>query len=157
MSVAYRSLAPIVVVLLLGGCYVSATTPIETVGPDETVRVVLTDGGMERLRERSARIVREVEGRLVSVDQDSVTIERRIGQLLLQGSQAQEVRERLTVARTEIERVQTPQFHWERTALTAAGVAVVAGYLFSQMLGGTGGDPGDADGPRTGAPAVVPR
>ncbi len=157
MNATYRCLAPFLAASLLWGCYVPAETPIETVGPNETVRVVLTEAGMERLRERYARIVREIEGRLMSLDEDSVTIERRIGQLLLRGSQAQEVRERLIVARTEIERVQAPKFHWERTTLTATGLVVVAGYLFSQMLGATGGDPGDVDGPRTGAPIVVPR
>ncbi|MEX2531998.1 MAG: hypothetical protein WD960_14615 [Gemmatimonadota bacterium] len=157
MHASLRILSLFLTVALLSGCYVHTATDMETVRPGDSVRLVITDAAVERLREGSAQIVEEMQGSLISASEDSLTIERRIGQEF-RGSSFQKVRQRITVSHTEVRAVQAPELHTARTALLSGGIAVVAVFLISELIDFHGGSPGSVDhGPSSNAPSVVPR
>lgn len=143
--------------VLLSGCYVHTATEIETVRPGDSVRLVITGAAVERLREGSAQIVEEMQGSLVSASEDSLTIERRIGQEF-RGSPFHKVRQRITVSHTEVRAVQTPELHTGRTALLSGGIAAAAIFLIAELIDFQGGSPGYVDhGPSSSDPSVIPR
>lgn len=145
----------LVTAALATGCHVHRAADLETLSPGDEVRVVLTSDGRDRLRELSPRIVEELDGRLVSVGGDSLTVERPLdrGQ---RASPAGPVRQRLTVAHSEVREIRTPELHRARTILMSAGVVAVTGMVLSTFLDWEGGGSAPPDSPRPPSPTVVP-
>lgn len=134
---------PITLLLALGACYVPAPADPVSIPPGEDITIRLSPEGRARLSETSTRGGDEVTGQLVSVTGDSLTIAARLGGPSYAGATAlSTLRQTLSFARADIERVTIGELHRGRTlALVGAALAVGAVLLIS-LLNPSGDPPG---------------
>ena len=138
---------------LLAGC--SSYRPIEltSVAPGEEIRVVVRDErpadryrrpGADALFKASAVPTFEIEGDLVRLTSDSLTLSIWIGRDYL-GTPFETVREEVALPRSEVVRVERRTFSRGRTALLVAGVTAAIVVLIDrigtvEVSGGSGDD-----------------
>ena len=149
MRIPLSCQALILLPLVVLGCYVPAPADPATIAPGEDLQIVLSDQGLEHLSEISAQVQRELSGQLLRLTADSLTLTTRLGGATNAGSAFGNLRQALTFARADVERVTVPRLDRGRTAVIAAGAAavvVVLGAGFFDLVGNTD-IPGEAPDP----------
>jgi len=133
---------------ILLGCYLPDPADLPMVAPGDEVRIVLSGKGIEHLREISAETLGELEGRLQSLTEDSVTITTRLSRPAYAGPTLGNLRQILTFARADILEVSVPKLDRVRTTIVVGGIVVAAAFLvpgFFKLIGNSQGpdDPPD--------------
>ena len=123
----------ILAVAALGGCYASTPIVSETrLAPDSRVLAQLTDQGTVDLARMLGPSIAGVEGRLVSLGSDTVTL-RLNRTFSRQGVTALWGGETVHIARVQIALLSERQIDRRRTIVAVAGVTVAAVALVSGL------------------------
>lgn len=144
---------PALVVLLLlfglAGCFSYQPVLDGNPEPDAEVRLRLAAPAAVMLSERTGRTIRSVEGTLLGVTPDSLSLEVRWGAVYA-GTPFEGRRDVLAFHRSEVVEIDRREFSRTRTSIVAAGLTGVA-FLILRSFSGGGGDQGGA-GPGPGDP-----
>jgi hypothetical protein len=143
------------VMSLASGCYEYKPVVTETIPVGENVALQITDRGRVDLADRFGPGVSEIQGRIVSAQDNDVTMNVfRVSQL--DGESVAWAGEVTHLNRVLVGVVKTRQFSLLRSGLFAATAGVAAYFLASHALnGGFSGPTGDP--PSTGSPPVSVR
>jgi hypothetical protein len=133
---------------IVGGCYVSVPTDPVSIPPGGDLTISLSPEGMARLNQTSTRGGDAVTGQLVSVTGDSLTIAARLGGPAYAGAAGLSgLRQTLSFARADIERVTVGELHRGRTAAVVAAIVAVGTFAILTIFNPSGDPPGTTTPP----------
>ena len=144
--------ALMLVPLVLQGCYVPRPAELVSIAPGEEVNIVLSDTGLEHLRDISAGTSSEVNGRMQTLTADSLTIATRLRGPAYAGPAFGNLRQVFTFALSDIDQVTVPELNRGRTAFVMTGALVIAVTVIANLLDFIGGNPEFDDPPDDTAP-----
>ena len=127
---------------VLLGCYLPDPADLPTMTPGEQIRLVLSEDGIQHLREISAGSLGEVNGQFQSLTEDSVTVTTRLRGPAYAGPTLGNLMQALTFARADILEITVPKLDRVRTTVIVGVVAVAASFLlpgFFKLLGNSEG------------------
>lgn len=130
--------------ILLSGCYTYSPATLQSLRPSENVRIHLTETGTARVAEVLNDSRQTLEGELVDVSPQGVSV-LVVSALLQRGTRSEALVQELLVAPEEVAGVQRRELDRFRTGMVAAaGAAVVAASIVRSWAGqrrGTTGPP----------------
>lgn len=150
-----RPTALIVLTVLLGGCYVARPADPGSLGPDDELRVLLSQRGRESLN-GGVRVddAGEIRGRLLRLTDDSLSIASRLRVPVGAGRMRSDIRQAITVPRADVLQISVPRLDRGRTGLlVGAGVALIAVFVTDLFdIRGDGSDNPEPRPPDPGSP-----
>jgi len=123
---------------ILLGCYLPDPADLPTMTPGEQIRLVLSEDGIQHLREISAGTLGEVSGQFQNLTEDSVTITTRLSGPAYAGPTLGNLRQALTFARADVLEITVPKLDRVRTTVVVGVLAVATSFLipgFFKLLG----------------------
>jgi hypothetical protein len=145
---------PLLAVLLSAGCFKYQVVELNTVEPQEEVRVQITNDAAVRLAGHYGSIAQQLDGQLLPFGSDSLLLAIWIGRPYA-GTSFENARQRLSLGRHEVTQVSRRKFSPTRTAVVSAGAALVLGIMIHRIAflenpnpgpGGGRSDPPDPEG-----------
>jgi hypothetical protein len=141
-----RRLLALVALVALPGCYSYREVPAAApVAPGAQVRVHLEPASVERLRQRLVRPDTLVEGLVVARTEAALELDA-FGMSWPPGTVAPPLTQRLTLAPTDLTRVEVRRLDVGRTAGAVLGGGLVAGLLVNRLFGIAGGSSSGGEG-----------
>lgn len=134
-----RLLLLLVASSVTAGCYVYQ--PVEAPPPPGTrVRLHLTSSGALAADEATGQTSRRLDGRLVSLRDDTVRISILTGRETSQFNRARDFRTDLLFSPDQVESISIRRFSTLRTSAVGLAAAVVVGLIIDRAASGGGGD-----------------
>jgi hypothetical protein len=135
----------LLLVALATGCYAYVPMVGEDPSPGEDLRVRLATPAAVELSDRVGRPIRAVEGPLVQLTPDSLTVDVGWGAIYA-GTVFEGRRDTLQFHRSQVLEVDRREFSRTRSGILAAGLIAVAILAFRSISGGgEARDPGNGD------------
>lgn len=143
----------VLLVPVLAACYVPAPAEITAIGPGEDLRVLVSPVVRNEDSGQALIGLTELRGEFLRLTTDSLTIATELSVQSYLGSTMEDIRQPVTLPRSDILQVTVPRLHRPRT-FAVVGSVVVLGVVILTDLFNIRGDGGNR--PSTPPPDVSP-